>query len=366
MNIKIYIQYVIALWLTSHAAWASKDLDFKVSCQGQTMTIAAVGDFLLHRPLQAVGQNEGFDALWSVATPYFAQADLVFGNLEGPIAEGMYSNGRINKQNPNAQGIYTGYPLFNYPPKLAQALKKTHVDLVSIANNHALDRGSKGLNKTLEILDKAQIKTTGVRQSHSQQPRHQIMNVNGFKLAWIGCAEHTNGLKDKHDQVAFCFSDKAQLLKNIRRIKSQVDAVIVVPHWGQEYNSQPNSRQKKLAREFLDAGALAVIGSHPHVLQPIEKYVTKDGRETLIAYSLGNFVSYQGSANKRASLILLITLEKTQSTAIQQVRFVPLYMQNRQGLAKLRLTIPNALSKYHTQAILPKYRIGSGYSGPCR
>src|SRR5262249_33114649 len=117
------------------------------------------------------------------------------------------------------------------------------------------------------------------------------------------------------------------------------DAIIISPHWGEEYERYPNDEQKHFAHEVLDAGATAVIGSHPHVLQPLQKYITKDGRATLIMYSLGNFISYQGRTNSRSTVILLLGLTKTsQGTIINGVRFVPMYMQNRSGWDDLKLT----------------------------
>ena len=134
--------------------------------------------------------------------------------------------------------------------------------------------------------------------------------------------------------------DRSTLVGIIQSIKKEVDAIIVTPHWGDEYKTFPNRAQKQLAAEVLNAGASAVIGAHPHVLQPVEKFVTSDGRETLISYSLGNFVSYQGSPRNRTSMILLLGLTKTaKETVVNGVRFVPIFMENRSGIDNIHIRV---------------------------
>ena len=300
-------------------------LHFPDACaKGQTLTIAAVGDILLHYPLQVVGLKKGFTSLWEQTLPTFKSADIVYANLEGPIDAG--------------KNVGTGFPLFNYPETLAPALKQSGVTIVSTANNHALDQSAKGIDNTLSQLDKAGVKYVGSRARGSERPWSAIVEKNNFKIAWIACTAHTNGITDTHNQVLYCFKpkDRTTILNLVRDLKNQVDAVIVTPHWGEEYNNFPEKNQQAFAKQLLDAGALAVIGSHPHVLQPMEKYITPDKRTTFIAYSLGNFVSYQGTVNQRTSVILLLDLTKTQQgTVINGMRFVPLFMSNRAGLQQL-------------------------------
>lgn len=143
------------------------------------------------------------------------------------------------------------------------------------------------------------------------------------------------------------------MVNTVGDLKKQADAVIVTPHWGEEYQTFPNRAQKELAKELLNAGASAVIGAHPHVLQPVEKYTTRDGRETLISYSLGNFVSYQGTPKNRTSMILLLGFTKTaQGAVINGVRFVPLYMENRSGIENIHLRVLNKAQLYNNFANL--------------
>lgn len=348
----IVLLICIALHFNLYAA--NKLLSYPGACvSGPKVTIGAVGDLLLHKPLQLKGAQNGFESLWQIALPYFKKVDITYANLEGPISV----------------GTYTGYPLFNYPPAVADALKKSDIDIVSIANNHILDRSTLGIDSTIQALDEAGIAYVGARSRNSQGHLVSVIKKKGFKIAWIACTDHTNGHPDKFDQVLFCYNktDQQWIFSKIRELKTKVDAIIVSPHWGEEYQSRPNPAQIGLAKKLLEEGAIAVIGSHPHVLQPVEKYTTSDGRATLISYSLGNFVSYQGRESNRSSIILLLGLTKTANqTVINSVQFVPLYMENRNGIENIRLTIPSKVSTLVGNAISPDNVFGSDFRGPCQ
>lgn len=309
-------------------------IQFPHACiAGDKITIAAVGDVLLHQPLQKKAAVDGFQSLWKEALPYIQSATIAYANLEGPMADGVTRNGRVLNQGSRWNDeIYTSYPMFNYHPSLAAALRKSGFNIVSTANNHALDRYALGIDKTIDHLKEVGLQYCGTRLRNSQQERVAIIQKNNWKVAWIACTEMTNGMTDKFKQVLHCYNneDRQWILQTIHTLRNQVDAIIVSPHWGDEYQNYPNVRQKLFAHLVLDAGATAVIGSHPHVLQPMEKYITKDGRATFIVYSMGNFVSYQGAQQTRSTIILLLGLTKTkQGVVINGVKYVPMYMQNR-------------------------------------
>lgn len=333
-------------------------INFQHACEaGDLIVIAAAGDLLLHKPLQKKAANLGYRSLWQSAIPFLKHADVAYINLEGPIARNVLANGRISSNannNFDYERIYTDYPLFNYHPSLADDLKLSGIDIVSTANNHALDRRKVGIRLTIEELNRAKIKFSGTRLSQTND-YISITHKNSFKIAWIACTEHTNGIEDGADHVLYCYKQKHKqfILQKIAALKHSVDAIIVTPHWGEEYNSYPTTAQKNFAKSLLDAGALAVIGSHPHVLQPMEKYYTKDGRETFIMYSLGNFVSFQGGVNRRATIILFLGLTKTKNgTVINGVRFKPMYMENRNGMANLKLEEIRMNPQRRSQAML--------------
>lgn len=340
--IKYTVYILLITYIVSPHAYAdNKTLTFPNAClSGQKLVIAAVGDILLHKQLQISANLYGFEKFWQVAIPYFQNADIVFANLEGPIAPGVYrwdTDVRINNN------VYSTFPYFNYPAHLAIELKNSGFTIVSTANNHALDRFSIGIDKTIAALDTAKLYFIGTRTKNKKNTFVNIVNKKGFKIAWIACIQDTNGNPDKYNQVLYCYNkeDRKWIIQTIQTLRSITDAIIVAPHWGEEYQHHPTEQQRQFAKQVLDAGALAVLGSHPHVLQPIEKYITKDNRATFIIYSLGNFISYQGMADRRSSIILLLGLTKTPAnkTVINGIRFVPIYMQNRNGLSNIYLKI---------------------------
>ena len=310
-----------------HAAPLSEPLRFSAACVPRTseLTLTAVGDLLLHTPLQrqaaALDSQGGFATLWNHIQPWLDAADLRYANLEGPIS----------KSTPTSS-----YPQFNYAPTLARDLRSSGFSVLSTANNHSLDQGSRGANETISALDAVGIPHTGVREKTSTTlDRWSVTTeTRGFRLKWVACTFSTNGIPDRYHQVLDCYRDEATLLQLIRDASQDplLDAVLVTPHWGVEYQFKPEAREKSLARRMLEAGALAVIGAHPHVLQPMEKHLV-DGRERFVIYSLGNFVSGQTGTSKRTSTLLHLQLVKTRegNTEIAGARALPLLMTTRDG-----------------------------------
>lgn len=314
---------------------ASGPLKFNDACRaGTRLTIAAVGDVLLHGPLQrqAYGARDGFSSLWGAVQPLLSRADLTYGNLEGPCADGHTTSGTTPDPGKVFDGkVYSGYPQFNYHPSLLPALREAGFDVVSTANNHALDRRGRGADRTIDNLVRAGLPFTGTRPSSDPQaPWYAMTEARGVRIAWLACTFSTNGIADPKNQVLSCYEDKPTVLSTIRalRERSDVDAVIVTPHWGVEYQHSPQSQEKKLAHDMLDAGAIAVLGGHPHVVQPWEKHTTPDGREGFVIYSLGNFVSGQSGLAKRSSLVLVLGLTKGAdgTVTVNGVRHVPIQM----------------------------------------
>lgn len=332
--------------LSPSALLAAAPIVFNKSANGANgakIEIAFVGDLLIHYPLQLKASTQGFESLWQEVIPYLKSADIAYGNLEGPIASGINRHGKSVSQPQTWNfSVYSDYPMFNYHPSLANAIKNSGFTIVSTANNHALDRYGLGADKTIDALTAAGVAHVGSRKSSNDSDAFiKIIEKKGVKTAWIACTDHTNGMKDNHHQILHCRADK--IVDLVNNIKGSVDAVIICPHWGNEYQTSPSGAQRSFAQRVLDAGATAVVGSHPHVMQPVVKYMTKDGRETLIAYSLGNFVSFQGRGDAqetRSTIVLLLDLVKDQNqTTIQSVKFVPLQMQNRRGTANIKVHV---------------------------
>jgi len=209
---------------------------------------------------------------------------------------------------------------------------KSGFDVVSTANNHSLDRHALGVDRTIEELEKERLPYTGTRSTQNMdQPWHTITQVKGRNIAWLACTFSTNGIPDKKSQVLPCYQNQKELIGLVQALSkdSDIDAVIVTPHWGEEYQHQPQSSQITLGRQLIEAGATAVLGTHPHVVQPWEKYHAKDGREGFIIYSTGNFVSGQAPTPRRVSLMVQLNLTgfNNQKLKIRGVQFLPLLMQ---------------------------------------
>lgn len=297
------------------------------------IVIAAVGDVLLHGSLQrqAFAHADGFRSLWAAVEPVLAGADLAYANLEGPIAEGVTKTGSVVARPVDRfdDWVFSSYPMFNYPPALATALVESGVDVVSTANNHSLDRFAVGADRTIEALSNAGLAFTGTRPAdRADHPWYALTEAGPHRIAWLACSYSTNGIPDPHDQVLLCYEDEHTVLSRIARLSQDpaIDAVILTPHWGGEYTHRPDSGQQALGRAALEAGAVAVIGSHPHVIQPWERHVTRDGREGFILYSLGNFVSGQRELPRRTAIVLLLGLAESADgrLALAGARYLPI------------------------------------------
>jgi poly-gamma-glutamate synthesis protein (capsule biosynthesis protein) len=318
-------------------------IDFAAACApGPRTTIAAVGDVLLHGALQRQAidlRDDGrFTTLWAPVADLLAQADTTYANLEGPTARGVNRGGH-DVPDPGLAWddiVYSSYPQFNYHGSLEDDLLASGVDVVSTANNHAMDRRALGADRTIERLEESGLRYTGTRHRDDlDAPWYTITEAAGFKLAWLACSYSTNGLPDDSHQVLGCWSDDDAIVDLIGELRGTagIDAVIVTPHWGVEYTANPTDEQRELAHRFLDAGATFVLGSHPHVLEPWERYQTADGRDTFVIYSLGNFVSGQAQLARRSTILLYLGLTRTDAGVVPSgVRYLPLVMNQRDGV----------------------------------
>ncbi|WED43104.1 CapA family protein [Legionella cardiaca] len=318
--------------------------------------IIAVGDILVHMPLQKKGFKTGFATLWLDVIPQLNQADITYGNLEGPAAGMITMCGNETKYHSLA---YTAFPMFNYPPSLIGALKLSGFDILSTANNHSLDRWGIGIDKTIDALHTNAMAFTGTRLQNGKGAFFAETNAHGISIAWLACTKHTNDIADKHRQVLKCYRDKEELLHLISELAKTHDAVIVTPHWGEEYHERYNKDQERLAKEFAEAGALAILGSHPHWVQPFAWLTMPAGKKVFVAYSLGNFISNQGKLPNRASGLLSLYLKKQTDgrVIIEKVNYQPTYMENRGN--QLQLTLVK--SKKHPAYQLLKRIIGEEY-----
>lgn len=340
MRILTGLFFTVAIVILGHTGQAqaqSRDFSFSTNCSNSddVAVVSVIGDVLVHDAIyrSVVAGKQDFSEIWRKVIPLFTKADLSIANLEGPAALGIDYSGKDRGDVGFIYDkvVYSGTDFkFNYHPRILSDLKKSGIDLLTIANNHSLDRKAIGMDRTLEAADKIDLPLVGARHSKDRSGDfHRIVQVKDLQIAVLGCTEMTNGHADKAEQLLWCYKNATQIESTIRELKSRsdVDAILVYPHWGQEYATTPDSSQKAYARRFLEAGATAVIGSHPHVLQPWEKYITRDGRETLIAYSLGNFVAYQKGLDKKTGVVLYLGLsqEPNQKGKVVSAMYSPTY-----------------------------------------
>lgn len=306
----------------SSNSWQEKNGETQQIINNNKITVSFTGDLIIHDDLYKKVMSDpehDFSKLWEKTIPLFKKADFSYLNLEGPTALGI-DNKLKNKGDVGFTydlETYSGTNfLFNYHPTLLDSLKKTGVDIVSFANNHTFDRGALGIDLTLQEAQKRNLQIFGARPSnHKNEPLFTVSQIKNLKVAWIACSEFLNGFKDKFSQVLLCYEQKKEILELIQKIKKDklADVIILTPHWGVEYAQEPRNNQRQWAYNLLDEGASVIIGSHPHVLQPAEKYVTKDQRETFIAYSLGNFVAFQRDIERKTSALVYLEFTKNES-----------------------------------------------------
>lgn len=329
-----FVWAVVVSWMVVPAF--AGNVQFQTECRDnqERATISFVGDILVHEALYraVVGGTRNFEQIWKRTNPLMEKAHFSVGNLEGPAALGIDRRGRDHGDVGFIydEVVYSGSNFsFNYHPRILGDLKRSGYDLLTLANNHTLDRGALGVDRTLQAAEKAGMPLVGVRASQDRNGDFfSIADIEGIRVAFLGCTEMSNGHEDRKDQLLFCYGDSDRVVRIIKELagRRDVDAVIVLPHWGQEYKHAPDSRQKSYARKYLEAGALAVVGSHPHVLQPWEKYVTKDGRETLIAYSLGNFVAGQAGLARKTGVVAYLGLARERDQVrLFGVAYTPTY-----------------------------------------
>lgn len=285
-----------------------------------------VGDIMSHSP-QLPG---AYDAALGVYdfNPFFAevkdilgQGDWIMANLETPIAGADFG--------------YTGYPTFNAPFELAEALKNAGFNLLSTANNHSLDKGERGLLRTLEHLKELDLQAIGTASSQEEADSLIISEKNGIRMGLLAYTYGTNGIPIPQGKPYLVnLIDEDKIKADITRLKeSGADLVTVALHFGNEYQTTPSESQKSLARSLVAAGADIIAGSHPHVIQPYEviEGIDDQGNEkrSLIIYSMGNFISNQRGDSKDYGVIFKVGVRKNVTervTTLTDIEAIPTWV----------------------------------------
>ena len=290
-----------------------------------TFTLSAIGDIMCHNTQYNDAYNEDtnsydFSYVFEDISLYTKTADICVGNLETTFA--------------GEDVGYSSYPTFNTPDSLAYELKDIGVDVLSTAGNHALDKGFDGLSRTIDVLNDADIAHLGTYKTAEEQNKPLIKYVKGIKLAFVNFTYGTNGISIPSDKQ-FCVNliDEDFIKTQIEIAKNESpDIIVACMHWGNEYKTSQNSSQEELADFLFQNGVDIILGTHPHVLEPMEKRTvtledgsTKDG---FVIYSLGNFIADQNAEYTRNSIILNLDITKHVDGAISidNYEYVPIYM----------------------------------------
>jgi poly-gamma-glutamate synthesis protein (capsule biosynthesis protein) len=290
----------------------------------ETARIVFIGDIMAHaEQLEAAKRPDA----WDFAPQFLRIKPLlwdafVVGNFETVMA--------------GEKARYTGYPMFNTPDTLADALKNAGVDAVTLATNHILDRREAGAERTMSVLDEAGILYVGLRNGDAgYEPL--VTEYAGLKLAFLNYSYGSNTPASKvlSPDIRLNVISPDAVSEGLRAARAvSPDLVIACFHWGNEYQFKPTASSKNTAELCLENGADIVIGTHPHVLQPIEIFKTGE-RTKLVAWSLGNFVSNQRTLPRERSAILAVDIEKTgESTVIKRVSVAPVWVSARKNGGK--------------------------------
>ena len=292
-----------------------------------TISMAVVGDIMCHSPnykdaYNASTKKYDFSTFSPQIKSYISNADIAVGNLETTFAGG-------NK-------AYSGYPTFNSPPQLAKDVQDLGIDVLTTSNNHSMDSGYNGLINTIDTLDDLGISHTGTFKSEEDKNKILIKDVNGVKIAFLSYTYGTNGIAiPKGKEYCINLIDKDLIKKQLESAKAQnPDVICVSMHWGIEYKLQPNTEQTDLADYLFENGADIILGSHPHVLEPMEKRTVtlSDGtkKDGFVIYSLGNFISAQKDKYTKDSIILNLKITKHSqgNITIDSYDYTPIYMQD--------------------------------------
>lgn len=263
-----------------------------------TLSILFMGDVMQHRQQIHSALIPGADSMQSSSydySSYFTHVQHFIDEADFTVANMEFCLGGPP---------YTGYPSFSAPEALAEEAAEAGIDLFLCANNHICDKGRRGLVSSLEKYGKIGVPVTGVYRDSLDEQKHNpyIAELGGVRVAFINFTYGTNGIRVPEPFIVNMMDKEKVREAFVMAREKEADIIIALPHWGQEYTTVPDSRQREWAEFLLECGADAVIGSHPHVVQPVEFPV---------AYSMGNFISNMSLRNTELGLMMILRIAVT-------------------------------------------------------
>lgn len=285
------------------------------------VSFVGVGDNLIHGSINSSSRLEDgsydFTNIYEFVKEDVQNSDLSFINQETPL--GGVSLG------------ISGYPMFNTPIEMVKNLHDVGFDIVNLASNHSLDRYEKGIINERNEFDRFDdMIVDGVYRSQEEFDTIPVYEKKGIRFSFLSYTYGTNGIEAPNSYNVSYF-DESQIRKDVKKAKEISDIVIVSAHWGDENSFTPSSYQKKYAQLFADLEVDVVIGTHPHVIQPIEWVQGKNGNETLVVYSLGNFIGGMLGVNNAISGMVQFDFVKMDGViTVENVAWEPLFIHFEQ------------------------------------
>lgn len=285
------------------------------------LTLAAVGDILIHdRVYNKAKTPSGYDfnRNFQPVKPYLTEPDITIANQETMIG--------------GKQHGLSSYPSFNSPHEVGDALKANGVDLVTLANNHTLDRGEKVILSALNYWNQIDVMYTGAFLNEKDSQNIRLIKKNDITVSFLSYTYGTNGIPVPTGKDHLVNLIEVERIKrDILQAKKLSDVNVVSLHFGNEYERMPNDFQKEMVKVVTEAGGDIIIGHHPHVLQPVKWETASDGSKTFVAYSLGNFLSGQRREFKDIGGIVQLSVTKRQkgsqiSIELTEPKFLPTYV----------------------------------------
>ena len=302
----------------------------------QEVKLIMVGDILMHTKVYESGLMEdgsyNYDHMFAQVKTEIKSADIALVNQE--VILGGKELG------------LSGYPAFNAAYEVGDSLVDAGFDVILHATNHALDKGKKGLLNCIQFWDEQypEIGVLGIYQNEKDAQEIYIQEVNGIKLAILNYTYGTNGIPLPKDMpFAVELWNEQQIADDVAMAKEKADFIIVCPHWGTEYVLEETADQKKKAQFLADLGVDLVIGTHPHVVEPVKWISGAEGNQTLVYYSIGNFINAtsgvgSGKAARMLGAMAEVTIAKdedTQEVSIQEYGVEPLVTHNVSGRGQI-------------------------------
>ncbi len=283
----------------------------------ETIRIFALGDNLLHMPVVNSGKKEdgsySYGHLFDKLQPTIKEADLaVIGQ------ETVFGGADLG---------YSGYPLFNSPSDMGKTLAEEGFNVVLHASNHILDKGVAGVMNTLDFWSQyPDVHVLGINRSAEEKEKVCVVHIKGADIALLNYTYGTNGITLPQDKSYLVnYIDEEKMMQDVLSAEETADFTIAFMHWGTEYATKPDEMQKELARKMCTWGVDLIIGSHPHVIEPVEWIETENGNKMLVYYSLGNFVSRQKEARNLLGGAADVTLHfDGEQVSVKEHIFIPI------------------------------------------